>query len=244
MQKLLLLALLLAGTALSAQQIDSVRLDKLYYGTIAKILDDISAEHKVRFVFDRAKLSALEYEKRPFGQPLSKFLEVMCRQKELRYLLLDDGSIRILGAYDKPETDALTRRSGSGSGSSSGSGSGSSGPVEVHRKVMVAGKISDRATGEALPFVSVRVRNAPIGGTANVDGQFTLLDVPTDTSSLIFTYVGYDPVEIFLRPDAPLMNLEVAMSAEAALEEVVITAEREELLRASEQVSMFKMTPA
>lgn len=238
MQKLLLFALLLTSAGLCAQNFDSVRLDRLYYGAIDKILDDISAEHQVRFVFDRAKLSKLEYEKRPFGQPLPKFLDVMCRQKELRYLRHDDGSIRILGAYDKPETDVLTKRSGSVGGNV---GSGQS---QVREKVMVAGKITDRATGEALPFVSVRVRNAPIGSTANVDGQFTLLDVPTDTSALIFNYVGYEPIEIFLRPDAPLMALEVAMSAEATLKEVVITAEREELLRASEQVSMFKMTPA
>ncbi|GAB4492046.1 MAG: TonB-dependent receptor [Saprospiraceae bacterium] len=241
MQKLLLLALLFCAATAAAQNADSVRLDRLYYGTIDKILDEITAEHKIKFVFDRAKLAKIRYEKRPFGQPLFKFLDAMCRQNELKYMRLDDGSIRILGAYENPETDALRSRAAATARAKPISGTE---PLKISKNITVSGKITDYASGEALPFVSVRVRNAAVGTTANVDGQFTLLNVPTDTSSLIFSYVGYDPVEIFLTPDAPLMDLNVTMSAEATIAEVVITAEREELLRASEQVSMFKMTPA
>ncbi len=112
------------------------------------------------------------------------------------------------------------------------------------KNITVAGLITDRTSGEALPFVTVRVVGAAIGVTANVDGQFTLLNVPTDTSSLIFKYVGYDPLLIYLRPDAPLLDMQISMKSEATLEEVVITAEREELLKASEQISMLKMTPS
>ena len=248
MQKLLLLALLFCAATAAAQNADSVRLDRLYYGGIDKILDEITAEHKVKFEFDRAKLAKIRYEKRPFNQPLFKFLDAMCRQNELKYMRLTDGSIRILGENDNPETDALTKPRAQRQVAATPTGEGEKRSVaanwQIRKNVTVSGKITDRATGEALPFVTVRVRNAAIGTTANVDGQFTLLSVPTDTSSLIFTYVGYEPVEIFLAPDAPFMALEVGMSAEATLTEVVITAEREELLRASEQVSMFKMTPA
>lgn len=245
MQKLLLSLLLFwAGSSIRAQNVDSVRLDKLYYGSIDNILDEITADHQVQFEFDRIKLSKLRYEKRPFNQPLLKFLDVMCRQNELRYLRVDDRTLRIIGAFDKPETDALVKRQPNRSAGPLVANAKGTGDFKIHKNVMVSGRITDRLSGEALPFVSVRVRDAPVGGAANVDGQFTLLDVPTDTSSLIFTYVGYEPIEIFLRPDAPLMQLDVAMSAEATLAEVVVTAEREELLRASEQVSMLKMTPA
>lgn len=47
MQKLLL-ALLLWASGLAAQtRVDSVRLDKLYYGSLDKVLDEISAEHRL-----------------------------------------------------------------------------------------------------------------------------------------------------------------------------------------------------
>lgn len=233
MQKLLLLLVLLTGTAgLYAQtRADSVRLDKFYYGSLEKVLDEISTEHGVVFVFDRPMLAAMRIEERPFNKPLFRFLEQICRPRDLKFMRLPDGAIRILGTHENPETDALMHKPVSHTG--------------VRKKnITVAGLITDRASGEALPFVSVRVWGEPIGTTANVDGQFTLLHVPTDTSSLLFTYVGYEPVQVFLSPEAPLMNLQVSMKSEATLQEVVVTAEKEELLKASEQVSMFKMTPA
>jgi len=233
MQKLLLLFVLLlwAGILASQTREDSVRVNRLYYGTLEKVLDEIITEHKVRIVFDRAAMAQVKIEVRPFDKPLIRFLEQVCRPNDLKLLRLPDGSIRILGAYENPETDALTRKS----------------PVRTGAKqknITVAGIITDRSSGEALPFVSVRVLGEPIGSTANVDGQFTLLHVPTDTNTLVFTYVGYDPVQIFLSHDAPLMGLQVSMQSEAMLKEVVVTAEREELLKASEQVSMLKMTPS
>ena len=234
MQKLLLFALLLWASGLAAQtHADSVRLDKLYYGSLDKVLDEISAEYKVKFVFDRAALAKIRLEKRPFDQPLLRFLDQVCRPNDLKAIYLEGGAIKIMGAYENPAINALTQRN-----------TGAARTGAKQKNITIAGLITDRASGEALPFVTVRVIGAPVGATANVDGQFTLLNVPTDTSALIFSYVGYEPMRIFLQPDAPLMALQVTMKAEATLEEVVITAEREELLRASEQVSMLKMTPS
>ncbi len=236
MQKLLLCSLLLFSGRMVAQVVpthaDSVKLDKLYYGTLDKILDEISTEHKVSFVFERANLEKISLEERPFDKPLFRFLDQVCRPNDLKYLRLPNGSIRILGAYENPDTDALTTQNKG---------------VKVGAKqknITIAGLITDRNSGEALPFVTVRVLGAAIGAAANVDGQFTLLHVPTDTSTLLFTYVGYEPVQLFLRPDAPLMALQVSMKSEAVLEEVVVTADKEALLEASEQVSMLKMTPS
>jgi hypothetical protein len=232
MHKIILLSLLLGASGLSAQtRADSVRLDRFYYGSLEKVLDEISTESGVRFVFDRPALARIRIEERPFNKPLLRFLEQVLRPKDLKYLILPDGAVRIMGAYENPETEALTRKPSAKTGAK-------------QKNIHVAGLITDRASGEALPFVSVRVLGEPIGTTANVDGQFTLLHVPTDTNTLIFTYVGYEPVQVFLTPGAPLTELQVTMQSEATLQEVVVTAEKEELLKASEQVSMFKMTPA
>jgi len=232
MHKLLVLSLLLGVSGLSAQtRADSVRLDRFYYGSLEKVLDEISTESGVRFVFDRPALARIRIEERPFNKPLLRFLEQVLRPKDLKFLILPDGAVRIMGAYENPETEALTRKPSAKTGAK-------------QKNIHVAGLITDRASGEALPFVSVRVLGEPIGTTANVDGQFTLLHVPTDTNTLIFTYVGYEPVQVFLAPGAPLTELQVTMQSEATLQEVVVTAEKEELLKASEQVSMFKMTPA
>lgn len=232
-KRLLFFALLLVSSNSNAQSyLDSIRINKLYYGTFDQVLDDISKQHKVNFVFDRPTLAKIRVEERPFDKPLMRFLEQLCRPNRLKTLILPNGAIRIMGAYDNAEMEALTVRKKGGS------------ERPKQKDITVAGLITDRATGEALPFVTVRVVDAPVGTAGNVDGQFTLLNVPSDTSSLIFTYVGYQPIQLFLQPDAPFMSLQVSMQAESVLSEVVITAEKEELLRASEQVSMLKMTPA
>ncbi|MBK6995090.1 MAG: TonB-dependent receptor [Lewinellaceae bacterium] len=231
MQKLLLFFLLLYSGSLAAQtRVDSVRVNKLYLGTFEKVLDQISTEHKVNFVFNRKALSKIDLVERPIDEPLLRFLGQICAAHELKVIRLPDGALKIMGAYENPAIEALaTKDSKVGA---------------KQKNITVAGLITDRTSGEALPFVTVRVVGAAIGVTANVDGQFTLLNVPTDTSSLIFKYVGYDPLLIYLRPDAPLLDMQISMKSEATLEEVVITAEREELLKASEQISMLKMTPS
>jgi hypothetical protein len=231
MQKVFLFTLLfLTGDIAAQTRADSVRLNKLYVGSFEKILDDISSQHRVSFVFNRTKLSKIELVERPFDQPLLSFLEPLCKNHELKFVRLPDGTIKIMGAYENPAIDALGVRDAT---------------VKTKQKnITVAGIVTDRNSGEALPFVTVRVVGAPLGTTANVDGQFTLLNVPSDTNTLIFNYVGYHPLRIFLNPDAPLMDLQVTLESETTLREMVITAEREELMKASEQISMFKMTPS
>jgi ferric enterobactin receptor len=231
MQQILLFSILLfSGSMMAQTRIDSVRVNKLYQGTFDKILDEISSEHKVTINFNRAALRKIDLVERPFDEPLMGFLENLCRIHELKPIRLTDGSIKIIGAYENPAIDALSVKD--------------SKIKSKQKNLTIAGLITDQASGEALPFVSVRVVGASIGTTANVDGQFTLLNVPSDTSALIFNYVGYDPLQIFLRPDAPFLDLQITLKSEATLEEVVITAEREELLKASEQISMLKMTPS
>lgn len=231
MHKLLLFPLLLlCGQVLAQTRADSVRLDKMYHGTFDKILDEIGRENKIEFIYNRSVLEKIELVERPFDEPLTGFLKHLCKSHELKFIILPHGAIKILGAHEHAATEALLVKSQS---------------VKSRQKnITISGIITDRASGEALPFVTVRVVNAPIGATANVDGQFTLINVPTDTSSLLFNYVGYHPLLLYLKPDAPFMDLQVSLEAEATLEEVVITAEKEELLKAAEQISMLKMTPS
>jgi ferric enterobactin receptor len=232
MPKLFLYTLLLCPVFLCAQNPDSIFLNKLYVGTVPEILEDISINYKVKFSYKKEKISELRYNDRPFNEPLSRFLKFMCKDLDLKYVIQKDGVIQILGKYEQPELEVLqSARVYSG------------GPKK--KNITVSGSIIDVNTGESLPFVSIRVAGVPLGGSANVDGLYTLLNVPSDTNTLIFTYVGYEPSIIYLAPGAPFEKIDVMMSPSgAALQEIVITAEKQELLRAADQISMLKMTPA
>jgi TonB-dependent starch-binding outer membrane protein SusC len=54
----------------------------------------------------------------------------------------------------------------------------------------ITGKISDAATGETLPSVSIVLDGTTKGTISDVDGNFTL-NVPNEGGTLTFTFVGY-----------------------------------------------------
>ncbi len=109
----------------------------------------------------------------------------------------------------------------------------------------LSGIVRDKSSGEALPFSTVFIKGTSIGSQSNVDGFFTLLKVPTDTSTLVISYIGYQNTEVFLTPAMPKQNLNVLLSPAATmLKTVTIAASKEEVvLSKREDVSVIKMTP-
>lgn len=232
-QLLFAFLLLLPGTALFAQtpKLSEIKLDRLYSGWLDEVLGNISKETGVQFDFDKDKLSKLAVTDRPFQEPLDQWLTDICREKKLKWYQKTDGVVHVIGRYDNPDMDALRSRELVNRGT-----------VSRH-DVTVKGTVTDKNSGESLPFVSVKVAGENIGSSANVDGYFTLLHVPSDTNTLVFSYLGYRTAVIFLRPEAQLDNLLIELEPGGQeLTEVVISAEREDLLQVSAKTSMLKMS--
>lgn len=63
----------------------------------------------------------------------------------------------------------------------------------------IEGKVIDKSTGVALPFVNVIVTAHPqIGATADIDGNF-IISAPFQITSLSFSYVGYRDTNVTIR---------------------------------------------
>jgi ferric enterobactin receptor len=85
------------------------------------------------------------------------------------------------------------------------------------------GRIIDTRTSEPLPFVNISIRSNKSGTQGNVDGYFTLLKVPSDTTTLVLSYIGYITTTIKLVPDAPINGVTIEMEPDnAELDEVVV----------------------
>ncbi|WP_341905739.1 TonB-dependent receptor [Fluviicola taffensis] len=109
----------------------------------------------------------------------------------------------------------------------------------------LSGIIKDRSTGEALPFATIQIKNTSRGGSSNADGYFTIRQIPTDTSTLIVTYVGYEKTELFLSPviDKKHFVIELLPTTQE-LQNVTITGVRQDVVLSNkEDVSVIKMTP-
>lgn len=86
----------------------------------------------------------------------------------------------------------------------------------------ISGKVTDRATNEGLPGVTVLVKGRPtIGTSTNGEGDFSLT-VPSNATELVFSFIGYTSQE---QPLTGITTLSVTLIADTKqLNEVVVTA--------------------
>ena len=109
----------------------------------------------------------------------------------------------------------------------------------------LSGKIKDKKTGETLPFANVLLDQG-VGVNTNVDGHFSLFNVPNDTMVLTVSYLGYQPLKYRITPETNINNVVILMEDFGVLlKEVEVKAiEEEQMISASTGVSRVGITPA
>jgi ferric enterobactin receptor len=230
----LLLVILALPVVSVAQRVDHILLDTLYICTMDKALDAIAKRFHVTFAYDREVLSKYDMTERPEKKPLSLFLTQECAARKLKWYIGPDSVIYITEKYEN-----LTSK-----------------PVEADRKRSYFGKaqknnftltgiVRDKSSGEALPFANVGIRQTTVGSFTSADGFFTLLNVPSDTATLVVTYIGYKTGYVFLSPDMPFTNLLIEMEPESrSLKEVEVKSSvQEQLMSTNDKISLLKITP-
>ena len=82
----------------------------------------------------------------------------------------------------------------------------------------IEGIITDANSGEPLIGCNVVIKGTTTGTVSNVDGRFNL-EVPTSNSTIVFSYIGYDPIE--LTANSSFANIKLQESV-LQLSEVVV----------------------
>lgn len=206
--------------------------------SLDKVLDRITKETSVAFSFDRARFELFKYDARNFDLPLTDFLAQICKQYRLNYFEDKNHVIVLFDLFEDPRDLSVLGR---GEPKKTYFGK----PEKFN--FPFTGKAIDKQSGETLPFVNVQVKGTSFGAAANVDGFFNLSRVPTDTSTLIVSYMGYDTKYIHLTPTTVTTNVTIEMTlASVQLQDVVITGQKEQAaaFQSNEKISMVKMTPA
>ncbi|UOQ68445.1 SusC/RagA family TonB-linked outer membrane protein [Hymenobacter volaticus] len=84
----------------------------------------------------------------------------------------------------------------------------------------ISGKVTDQATGQGLPGVTVLAKGTSVGVSTNADGAYSI-SVPAGTSILAFSSIGYGAIE---RPIGDAAVIDVGLGADTKqLGEVVVT---------------------
>ena len=107
----------------------------------------------------------------------------------------------------------------------------------------VSGKIIEKGSGESLPYATITLRGTTTGTTSNLDGFFTLFDVPFDTSTLHISYIGYDAVDLKLSPQLIKSGVVIELEALSThLDEVVVSANSYKVLQTNTGVSVASIS--
>ena len=92
----------------------------------------------------------------------------------------------------------------------------------------LTGHVLDEKTGEHLPYVNVQLKGTNIGTVTDESGHYLLKDLPIGKQTVIFSYVGYETVElpVTLVQDKTVELKAVIHEVSTQLNSVVVTANR------------------
>lgn len=89
----------------------------------------------------------------------------------------------------------------------------------IAQEIAVKGVVKDE-TGTPLPGVTVIIKGTTTGTATDVDGKYAL-KVPSSTTVLVFSYVGYNPQEITVGTQS---TIDVQLETNTVLDEVIVVA--------------------
>jgi TonB-dependent starch-binding outer membrane protein SusC len=84
----------------------------------------------------------------------------------------------------------------------------------------VTGKVTDGASGQSLPGVTVMVKGSNTGASTDIDGQYSIA-VPENRATLVYTFIGYNKVEKTVG-NATTINVTLQVDAKQLSEVVVV----------------------
>lgn len=93
----------------------------------------------------------------------------------------------------------------------------------------LTGKVTDAATGEAVIGANVVVEGTNIGAATNLEGEYTIVKVPSGTYNVIASYIGYAKTitrEVKILTDlTTTLNFQLSSSSVTLNQEIVVTAQ-------------------
>jgi hypothetical protein len=111
-------------------------------------------------------------------------------------------------------------------------------------KGTIRGNVYDKETAQPLAFATVQVEGAGVGSATDINGFFSIADIPIGQYRLKVTYLGYEDFSTDIKISKGEIVYKTAYLQESgtSLGEVVISG-RKEQARSEVQVSKLTVTP-
>ncbi|EHQ30484.1 TonB-dependent receptor [Mucilaginibacter paludis] len=230
----------------SKQILKKTVIDHFFTCPLDEMFDTLAVKYKLPIYFEREPLHKMDVANHFFNETLQEVLEYVCRANNLQYWMEKDGTIYILQQPDDlPHLRQLNKMRKDLSLFKPVPLEEPKAPPQ-HFKFSVTGRITDHNTGESLPGASVKIRHTSISTLTNINGNFTLLNVPSDTVAIDVSFVGYQTDSFRLTSKMVDSTLSLSLFPTMnALNEVDIEGKKMGVLNTdSKKVSVLQLTPA
>ncbi|MEC7754968.1 MULTISPECIES: carboxypeptidase-like regulatory domain-containing protein [unclassified Roseivirga] len=216
-----LLCVLICSQISLAQDIRSVAITENFdNASLAKVLRILKNKYDLKIAYDDALITGTTVSGQFAQKPVTEFLDAILRNKGIDYQLLNDKIILI---PKKVNLDVNT-------------------PSLFD--ITVFGLVQDASTGESLPNAVVRVSGLQRGVITNKDGYFSLPQVPTDTSTIEVSYLGYQKSQVKLKPGETKQTIKIMMQESSLdLSEFTVVENKFSTVKYGDQISQITIDP-
>ncbi|MFH5830874.1 carboxypeptidase-like regulatory domain-containing protein [Halalkalibaculum sp. DA384] len=164
-----------AGSTLHAQERPEKNYSFEFRGvSLTAVLDEIARETGIDLVYDPELVNDVTIYERIQAQPVPELLKTILADTPLDFLTLSSGTVVIVQTVNEEPAYGS-----------------------------YYGKVVDSETGDPLPGASVMLADASGGTSTSQAGNFSLNRLVSGTYNIIFSYVGYHPVQktVEIRPN-------------------------------------------
>jgi len=193
--------LLADGTADQPQSINDIHLSIHVDGKVVDVFNQIEEKTEFRFSYNKTLLNLNNsVSVNVSEESLSEILLSISRQSDLRFKRINESiHVAELKRKEAPVTEEIT----------------------ALQAMTVTGKITSRDDGESLPGVNVIISGTEKGTVSDLDGNYSI-EVPSGTSALVFSSVGYVTQQVDVA-NRSVINV-ILVADVQSLNEIVVTA--------------------
>jgi hypothetical protein len=111
-------------------------------------------------------------------------------------------------------------------------------------KATLRGTVYDKVTTQPISFATIKLEGASLGTSSDINGFFSLADIPPGTYSVVVSYLGYEDFKsqvTLAKGDIQFLNVYISENI-TNIGEVVISGKKQQA-RTEVQVSKLQVTP-
>lgn len=173
--------------------------------SLSEALISVSKQYNIKVAFDSGKLSSYNINREVTGNTLQEFLSDLIRSSGFDFKYRYNRYLIV--PVKSPDGD--------------------SGPKEGQ----IIGSVSDKETGESLPYASVFFKDQNVLATATENGSFCIKNIYANPVHLEVSYIGYNLIDTTLTWADPSTNIDIRLDRrEHLLDTIVIKGEKLEMI--------------